>query len=128
MKIHQIKKIFIVTCFSLIGFTVFAYMQSIKSKDDKRSLFCRNAKPLTEIEVNQYDPNGVKNRGGTLFKKVSLPNKRELPVIVFPESLSRQTWSKLPQSSIQYIGKGGDNTWQEWLHTDYFYLFKNKQA
>ncbi|MFH7027511.1 MAG: hypothetical protein ACHBN1_19455 [Heteroscytonema crispum UTEX LB 1556] len=30
----------------------------------------------------------------------------------------------MPQSSIQYIGKGGDDGWQEWLRPDYFYLLQ----
>ncbi|WP_225895757.1 hypothetical protein [Dendronalium phyllosphericum] len=35
-----------------------------------------------------------------------------------------QIWLKVSPSSIQYIGKGGDDSWQEWLRPDYFYLLQ----
>ncbi|WP_256973608.1 hypothetical protein [Nostoc sp. T09] len=83
---------------------------------------CHSSKTLTQIAVKNYDNSGVKFRDGTYIIKVSLSGKKELKVIIFPKALSSQTWSKVPQSSIQYIGKGGDDSWQEWLHPDYFYL------
>ncbi|AFY36256.1 hypothetical protein Cal7507_5945 [Calothrix sp. PCC 7507] len=48
-------------------------------------------------------------------------------MIIFPQALSARTWLKTPPLSIQYIGKGGDNNWQEWLHPDNFYLVEVPQ-
>jgi hypothetical protein len=83
---------------------------------------CHPSKLLTQIEVKNYDDYGVNGREGTYSTKFSLVGNRKLKVIIFPKGLSPQIWSKVPQSSIQYLGKGGDETWQELLRPDYFYL------
>jgi hypothetical protein len=121
MKANRLLKTFIPVCLTLICIIVFV---SFQSPNNKRAKFCRSAKPLTQIKVKNYNANGVKLRGGTFFRKVLLDSKKELKVVIFPEALSPQTWSKIPQTSIQYIGKGGDGNWQEWLRPDYFYLLE----
>lgn len=83
---------------------------------------CHPSKRLTQIEVKNYDDYGVNWREGTYDAKLSLFGNKKLKVFIFPKALSAQIWSKVPQSSIQYLGKGGDGTWQEWLRPDYFYL------
>jgi hypothetical protein len=121
MKFHRLLKIFIPASLIFIGITVF---NNFQAPDTKRLNFCRMAKSLTQIEAQNYDADGVKLRGGTFFRKVSLENKKEVKIIIFPEALSSKQWSKFPQSLIQYIGQGGDNGWQEWLRPDYFYLLE----
>jgi hypothetical protein len=120
MKFHRLLKIFIPTSLIFISIVVF---NNFQAPDKKRANFCRMAKLLTEILVKNYDADGVKLRGGTFFRKVAF-DKKKLKIIIFPEALSPQNWSKVPQSSIKYVGKGGDNGWQEWLRPDYFYLLE----
>ncbi|MDZ8107454.1 MAG: hypothetical protein RM338_17800 [Nostoc sp. DedQUE12a] len=95
---------------------------SLRSPDDKRLDFCSSLKPLNQIEVKDYDNNGIKSRQGTFTTKVSFGDRQELKVVIFPKALSPKIWSTVSQSSIQYIGNGGDNNWREWLSPDYFYL------
>lgn len=121
IKIHRIVKIFIPICLALICIIV---LVSFQSPDNKRANLCRTTKPLTQIKVNRYDVNGIKLRGGTFTRKVSFDSTKELKVIIFPEALSTQIWSKVSPSSIKYIGKGGDDSWKEWLRPDYFYLLE----
>jgi hypothetical protein len=90
--------------------------------DTKRAKFCTNAQPLTQVKVQNYDANGVRFRQGTFTRKVAIKNEREIKIIIFPQALAPKTWIRIPQSSIKYIGKGGDNSWKEWLRPDYFYL------
>ncbi|MDZ7961329.1 MAG: hypothetical protein RMY34_26190 [Aulosira sp. DedQUE10] len=95
-----------------------------QSKQNQRSQFCSSAKPLTEIEVKEYEANGIKLRQGTFFHKI-LVNNQKLSIVVFPEALSDKIWQKLPLSSIQYISSGGDaDSLQEWLSPDYYYLLQ----
>lgn len=121
MKVHRHLKTFIPISLIVILIIV---VTNFQSPDNKRAKICRSAKPLNQIEVKSYDINGVKLRGGTFFRKVALDSKKELKIIIFPEALSPEVWSKVPQSSIQYIGKGGDGDLQEWLRPDHFYLLE----
>lgn len=120
MKVHRLLKIFALICLSALCLVVWA---SFQSPDSKRANFCRTAKPLTEIQVNNYDDLGIYWHSGTFTRKVSL-NGKGVKVIIFPRGLSSQTWSKISPTSIQYIGKGGDASWKEWLRPDYFYLLE----
>jgi hypothetical protein len=120
-KIPLFLKIFILICLTSLGIIILVNFQS---PDNKRANLCRTAKPLTQIKADRYDVNGVKLRGGTFTRKVFFNSTQELKVIIFPEALSWQIWSKVSPSSIQYIGKGGDDSWQEWLRPDYFYLLQ----
>ncbi|WP_414571092.1 hypothetical protein [Nostoc sp. CCY 9925] len=121
MKVHILGKIFI---FIFLGFISILLWVNLRSPDDKRLDFCNSLKPLNQIEVKDYDNNGIKSRQGTFTTKVSFGDRRELKVVIFPKALSRNIWSKVSQSSIQYIGNGGDNNLQEWLSPDYFYLLE----
>ena len=100
-------------------------------KQAKRADYCSKAKPLTQVKVNKYDQNGLKERegaevkvdGGTFYRQVSFKSKPVVPVVIFPEALDINKWAKVPQSAIKYIGKGGDgNSLREWFSPDYFYL------
>jgi hypothetical protein len=124
MKIHKIIRIFIATSLISISLTVLVYWQSLKSRDEQRAQFCQTAKSLTAIEVKQYDADGVKYRQGTRFSQLSLDINRKIPVFVFPQALSRNTWFPLASSSIKYVGQGGDNNWQDWLSRDNYYLLE----
>ncbi|HIK04024.1 MAG TPA: hypothetical protein IGS40_04825 [Trichormus sp. M33_DOE_039] len=122
MKTNRVVLILIVLSFISISFLIFWQINSWQVKDAKRVKFCSNAKSLTAIATDKYDANGVKYRGGTLFRKLSLQSDRTIPVVIFPQSLSAKVWLKFPQSSIYYLGRGGDKSWQEWLSSDHFYL------
>ncbi|OUL20221.1 hypothetical protein BV375_31305 [Nostoc sp. 106C] len=119
MKFHRLLFTCIPICLILICIIVCAAFQL---PGNQRTKLCDSTKTLTQIAVKNYDDSGVKLRDGTYIIKVSLAGKKQLKVIIFPKALSPQTWSKVPQSSIQYIGEGGDDSWQEWLRPDYFYL------
>lgn len=121
MKVHRLLKIFVLFCLTLICLIIWIKFQS---PDDQRSKFCRNAKALTQITVNHYDDLGIYWHSGTFTRKFSLNAKSEIKVIIFPKALSSRTWSKVALSSIHYIGKGGDDSWKEWLRPDYFYLLE----
>lgn len=121
MKVDRLLLIFILFCLTLICVIAFTNFQTA---NNKRSILCHSTKLLTQIEVKNYDASGVKLRDGTFIRKVSLDNNKKLKVIIFPRAISAQTWLKIPQSSIQYIGKGGDDSWQEWLRPDHFYLLQ----
>ncbi|MBD2732387.1 MULTISPECIES: hypothetical protein [Nostoc] len=121
MKVHRLGKIFI---FIFLAFISMIALVSLRSPDDKRLDFCNNLKPLNQIEVKDYDNNGIKSRQGTFSTKVSFGDRQELKVVIFPKALSPKIWSTVSQSSIQYIGNGGDNNWREWLSPDYFYLLE----
>ncbi|MBE9210680.1 hypothetical protein IQ244_30090 [Nostoc sp. LEGE 06077] len=126
MKLHRVLKIFAPLCLAVICLIIWVNSQS---PDFKRSKFCRTTKPLTEIQANNYDNLGIYWHSGTFTRKVFLDGKGEIKVIIFPRGLSPQNWSKISSSSIQYIGKGGDDSWQEWLRPDYFYVLEvPKQA
>lgn len=124
MKTNRVVWILIVLSFISISFLIFWQINSWQVKDAKRVKFCANTKSLTVIATDKYDANGVKYRGGTLFRKLSLQPDRTIPVVIFPQSLSAKVWLKLPQSSIYYLGRGGDKSWQEWLSSDHFYLLE----
>ncbi|MBD2613507.1 hypothetical protein H6G94_19880 [Nostoc punctiforme FACHB-252] len=119
MKVHRLGKIFV---FIFLVFISMIVLINLRSPDDKRLDFCSSLKSLNQIEVKDYDNNGIKWRQGTFTTKVSFGDRQELKVIIFPEALSPKIWSTVSQSSIQYIGDGGDNNWREWLSPDYFYL------
>ncbi len=121
MKVHRLLLIVILFCLTLICVIAFTNFQT---PSNKRSTLCHSTKLLTQIEVKNYDISGIKLRDGTFIRKVFLDNNRKLKVIIFPRAISPQTWLKIPQSSIQYIGKGGDDNWQEWLRPDHFYLLQ----
>ncbi|MHC0063279.1 hypothetical protein ACWATR_10170 [Nostoc sp. UIC 10890] len=121
INIHRFLKAFIPICLTLICIIV---LVSFQQPDNKLAKFCVTAKPLTKVKVNNYDINGIALREGTFTKRVSLNSARELKVIIFPKALSFITWSKVRQSSIQYIGQGVDNNWKEWFRPDYFYLLE----
>ncbi|MCF4968304.1 hypothetical protein [Nostoc sp. CMAA1605] len=122
MKTNRFVQILVVVCVISIGFLVFWQINSWQVKDAKRVKICANTKSLTAIATDKYEANGVKYRGGTLFRKLALQSNRTIPVVIFPQSLSPQVWLKFPQSSIYYLGWGGDKSWQEWLSSDHFYL------
>ncbi|AFY43087.1 hypothetical protein [Nostoc sp. PCC 7107] len=124
MKIHRLWKTFVLICLTLICLIIW---NNFQSPDYQRAKFCHSTKPLTEIQANNYDNLGIYWHSGTFIRKVSLDDIGEIKVIIFPRGLSPQTWSKIYSSSIQYIGKGGDNSWQEWLRPDYFYLLEVPQ-
>ncbi|MBD2364549.1 hypothetical protein H6G36_25805 [Anabaena minutissima FACHB-250] len=128
MKINRVAWILIVLGLISISFLIFFQINSFQSKDANRVKFCKSAKALTAkpevIAVEKYDGNGVKYRGGTLFRKISLEPHKTIPVIIFPQSLSAKVWLKFPQSSIHYLGRGGEKSWQEWLSSDHFYLLE----
>lgn len=119
MKFSRLSLMFILISLTLVVSIVFT---RFLSSNNQRTHLCHSTKLLTQIEVNNYDFNGVKFRDGTFTTKVALNAQRELTIVIFPKALSPQTWLKVPQSSIQYLGKGGDDTWQEQLRPDYFYL------
>ncbi|BAY76803.1 hypothetical protein NIES25_32610 [Nostoc linckia NIES-25] len=121
MKIHRLGKIFI---FIFLGFIsiLLLLLVNLRSPDYRRLDFCNSLKPLNQIEVKDYDNNGIKSRQGTFTTKVSFGGRQELKVVIFPKALSPKIWSTVSQSSIQYIGNGGDNNWREWLSPDYFYV------
>lgn len=119
MKTRRLLKIFISTCLIMILIVI---LVNWRSPDNQRAKLCQNSKMLTQIAVKNYDADGVKLRGGTFWRQVSLDSKKQLRIIIFPEALDSQTWSKFAKPSIQYIGKGGDDSWKEWLRPDYFYV------
>lgn len=126
MKIHRLLKTFVPVCLILICLIVWV---SFQSPDHKRAKFCLNAKPLSQIQVNHYDDLGIYWHSGTFTRQVSLDDKKEIKVIIYPRALSPNAWEKISSSSIQYIGKGGDDSWKELLRPDYFYLLEvPKQA
>ncbi|MBD2498274.1 hypothetical protein [Nostoc sp. FACHB-280] len=121
MKLTRFLKIFVPIFLVVLCLTLWVKLQA---PDNRRAQVCRNAKPLTEVKVNDYDELGIYWHSGTFTRKVSLDGKREIKVIIFPKGLSPKTWTKIDSSSIQYIGKGGDDSWKERLRPDYFYLLE----
>jgi hypothetical protein len=120
MKIRQISIATIGVAVILVFATIWINNQS---KQNQRSQFCQDRKPLTALKTQKYDFNGVKHRQGTFLRTISLNNQQKISVVIFPNALSSSRWKKLTSSSIQYIGSGGDgDSWQEWLNPDYFYL------
>ena len=126
------KGILLTTLIVVIG-TCLKIFNDNRIKQAKRADFCGKATALTQKKVDKYDKNGLKKRegagvkvdGGTMYRQVSLKTKPIVSVVIFPEALDGKTWSKVPQSSIKYIGKGGDgNSLREWLSPDYFYLLE----
>ncbi|MEL6457447.1 MAG: hypothetical protein AAFX46_19645 [Cyanobacteria bacterium J06636_27] len=104
-----------------------------KVKQAKRTEFCQKSKPLNKVKAKNYDKSGVKQRegpevkvdGGTFYRQVSFKSKPVVSVVIFPEALDINKWAKIPQSAIQYLGKGGNSdSLQEWLSPDYFYLLE----
>ncbi len=121
IKVHRFFKISIPICLTLICIIILVNFQQ---PDNKRAKFCGSVEPLTQVKVNNYDINGIVLREGTFTKKISFDSTRKLNIIIFPKALSSLIWSKVSQSSIQYIGQGGDDDWKEWLYPDYFYLLE----
>jgi hypothetical protein len=129
MKINRVAWILIVLSLISISFLIVLQVNSWQSKDAKRVKFCSTAKPLTatvydNTPVKRSDQNGVQYRGGTLSRTISLKPNRTISVVIFPQSLSPKVWLKFPQSSIYYLGRGGDRGWREWLSSDHFYLLE----
>ena len=102
-------------------------------KQAKRADYCSKSTELTQVKVKKYGKNGLKERegakvkvdGGTFYRQVSFKTKPVVSVVIFPEALDGKKWSKVPQSAITYIGKGGDgDSLREWLSPDYFYLLE----
>ncbi|MBD2667096.1 hypothetical protein B6N60_03572 [Richelia sinica FACHB-800] len=119
MKISFIIKLVLPVLIIIICLIVYT---KLESGNNQKTKLCDNNNTLTQIPVKNYDQNGVNKRDGTFIVDVDLNKQRNLKAIIFPKALSPQTWSKVPQSSIQYLGKGGDESWREWLSPDYFYL------
>jgi len=126
------KGILLTTLIAVVG-TSFKIFNDNRVKKAKRADFCAKAKPLTQLKLENYDKNGIKKRsgagvkvdGGTFYRQVSFKSKPVVPVVIFPEALDGKKWSKVPQSKIKYIGKGGDgDSLREWLSPDYFYLLE----
>ena len=113
-----------------LGSISFKLFNDNRVKQAKRAEFCRKAKPLNQVKAEKYDRNGIKERqetsnGGTFYKQVSFKTKPIVSVVIFPEALDPNTWAKLPQSAIKYIGKGGNGeSLREWFSPDYFYLLE----
>jgi hypothetical protein len=104
IKFHRLLLTFIPVCLTLICIIVFTYLQPL---NNQRTQLCHPNKTLTQIEVQNYDEDGVNWREGTYSTELSLVSNKRLKVIIFPKALSGQIWFKIPQSSIQYLGKGG---------------------
>ncbi len=126
------KALLLTTLIAVIG-TCIKIFHDNELKKAKRADFCLKSTPLSQIKDKKYDRNGIKKReggevkvdGGTFYRQVSFKTKPIVSVVIFPEALDSKTWSKVPQSSIQYIGKGGDgDNLREWLSPDYFYLLE----
>ncbi|MEM9924699.1 MAG: hypothetical protein AAF915_13255 [Cyanobacteria bacterium P01_D01_bin.50] len=126
------KGILLTTLIVVIG-TSLKLFNDNRVKKAKRAEFCRKMTPLTQKKVDKYDNNGLKKRegaavkvdGGTFYKQVSFKTKPIVSVVIFPEALDPKIWSKVPQSSIKYFGKGeDDNSLREWFSPDYFYLLE----
>ncbi|MDY6937479.1 MAG: hypothetical protein SWY16_07420 [Cyanobacteriota bacterium] len=100
----------------IVGFSSFRWRYV------RRAQFCDRATPLDEVEVDGYGPSGAALRQGTILREVIIQGDRKIDILVIPKALSSQTWSKLPSSAIEYLGKGGDRySLSEWLRPDYFY-------
>ncbi|MEO1376892.1 MAG: hypothetical protein AAFW70_21875 [Cyanobacteria bacterium J06635_10] len=126
------KGILLTTLIVVIG-TCLKIFNDNRIKQGQRADFCRKKTQLTQKKVNKYDNNGLRERegadvkvnGGTMYRQVSFKTKPIVSVVIFPEALDPKIWSKVPQSSIKYIGKGGDgNSLGEWFSPDYFYLLE----
>lgn len=126
------KGLLLTTLIAVIGIFLKIFNDN-RVKQAQRPEYCQKKMELTKLEAKKYDKNGIKKRegadvkvnGGTMYKQVSFKTKPIVQVVIFPEALDGKTWSKVPQSSIKYIGKGGDgNSWREWLSPDYFYLLE----
>jgi hypothetical protein len=133
MKSGLIFKTLLLTALIAVIVTCVKLFHDNRIKQAKRVEFCREKKLLTQVKAEKYDNNGVKKRegakvkvdGGTFYRQVSFKTKPVVSVVIFPEALDAKKWSKVPQSSIKYIGKGGDgNSLGEWLSPDYFYLLE----
>ncbi|RCJ28172.1 hypothetical protein A6S26_11560 [Nostoc sp. ATCC 43529] len=97
MKVHRLGKIFI---FIFLVFISLLLLVNLQSPDDKRLDFCSSLKPLNQIEVKDYDINGIKWHQGTFTTKVSFGDRQELKAIIFPKALSPKIWSTVSQSSM----------------------------
>ena len=133
MKSGLIFKGLLFTTLIAVTATSLKLFNDNRVKKAKRADFCRKVTPLTQKKVEKYDRNGITKRtgadvkvnGGTMYRQVSFKTKPIVQVVIFPEALDGKIWSKVPQSSIKYIGKGGDgNSLREWLSPDYFYLLE----
>ncbi|MBE9212137.1 hypothetical protein IQ247_05320 [Plectonema cf. radiosum LEGE 06105] len=118
------KGLFLIIIMAVIGVCL-KFIFDNQLKEGKRAEYCRQRKPLIEIKEKKFDKNGVMKREGTFYRQVALKNKFVVSVVIFPQALNSETWSKVPQSSIKYLGKGGDgDSLREWLSPDYFYLLE----
>ena len=133
MKSSLIFKVLLATTLlGLIGASLKIFNDN-QLKKANRPEYCRDKTPLAENKLKKYDKSGVKRRegedvkvnGGTMYRQVSFKTKPVVSVVIFPEALDGKIWSKVPQSAIKYIGKGGDrNSLREWFSPDYFYLLE----
>ncbi|AFY58895.1 hypothetical protein Riv7116_6568 [Rivularia sp. PCC 7116] len=130
------KGLLLTTLIAVIGISLKLFNDN-RVKQANRAEFCSKAKALTQVKVDKYDKNGIKERegagvkidGGTFYRQVSFKSKPVVPVVIFPEALDGKKWSKVPSAAITYIGKGGDgSSLQEWLSPDYFYLLEVPEA
>ncbi|MEB3216519.1 MAG: hypothetical protein VKN72_09845 [Nostocales cyanobacterium 94392] len=133
MKFRLIYKGLLLTSMIAVTGVLVKFIFDNQLKKTKRAEYCRNKQPLIQIKAEKYDKNGVTKRGGagvkvdggTFYRQVSFRNKPIVSVVIFPEALDGKRWLEVPQSSIKYLGKGGDgNSLREWLSPDYFYLLE----
>ncbi|MBF2014209.1 MAG: hypothetical protein IGS23_03150 [Rivularia sp. T60_A2020_040] len=125
MKLRLIFKGLLLTSILAVIGVCPQFISDNQVKERKRVEYCRNQQSIIQIKVEKFDKNGVKMHGGTFYRQLSFRNKPIVSVVIFPQALDGKRWLKVPQSSIKYLGKGGDgNSWREWLSPDYFYLLE----
>lgn len=117
------KGLLLTTLIAIIGTSLKLFSDN-QSKAAKQAEICRKTKSLTQEKLKEYDRNGLKEGKGTFYQQVSFKTKPVVPVVKFPEALNGKKWSKVTQSSIKYIGKGGRKSLGEWFSPDYFYLLE----
>lgn len=94
-----------------------------------RSQTCIIEQNLTAVEVNDYDPNGITAHKNTFVRKIPIPQRQErIPIVVFPEAVSADTWEPLPSHNLSYLGKGGEENWHDWISPDHYYLLDIPQS
>jgi len=89
----------------------------------RESQTCITEQKLTAINVTDYGPNGIVSHKNTFVRKIPIPRRKErVPIVVFPQALSGETWQPLPAENIRYLGKGGEENWHDWISPDHYYL------
>ncbi|WP_414621074.1 hypothetical protein [Calothrix sp. CCY 0018] len=118
------KALLLTTLVAVIGTSLKLFTDN-QAQKAKRAELCGKSTQLTQVKPEKYDKNGLKEREGTFYRQVSFKSKPVVPVVIFPEALDGKRWSKVPQSAIKFLGKGGDGkSLGEWLSPDYFYLLE----